>query len=282
MIRRSPYVPQEVKQNLKARGNTIVGAETIKKPPGTISEWPVNFAAAFRSGHWEITTAQEHFTPIKDGSEFLIQRRIFFNLQRGEFEPGRWNKTSPYSNEQEWSPQMESQVKKLKLNEGPKDGDWITFGETFSSEEVNKHVKKGETGFIVRLKSQRALIIIVNEVTVIGVHPSKFFISLFLGISEFSVASRQFPVPEDKIVEVFLHEIAAHAGLMSQGLPSLHGTSSIVKEHDETIQELFPKDTTNRKVTTAVVEAEGRLRDLSLRSSTKGRTPGPLRSDKRA
>lgn len=123
---------------------------------------------------------------------------------------------------------------------------------------------------------------IINRVTVTGFPPGRFFSLFFPGFSDIAVASRQFQVPEHKLVSVFLHELAPHAGRMSQGKGAMHGDPTVELSVKE-IEELFPEDTTLNKVTTALVEAKGHLIDEGLRASTKGRPsgkgrlPGPLR-----
>lgn len=269
MIKRNPHVPEEIKGGLLAKGNTIVALPTIKKRPGTISDWPDDFAAAFKSKHWEITTAQEDFEVVKVGTDFRIKRRILFNLQKEEFEPGSWIKTGP--DQQEWSPQTSAVFKTFKRGQ---DQDEITYGETFASEEVNKHVKKGERAFEVRLKSKKALVIIVNRFTVNGVKPSAPISSWFPFLELFAT-SREFMTPEDQLLETFLHELAAHAGRMSQGKESLHG-NGIVEDNASTIKELFPASPTTSKINSALVEAEGHLRDIELKASSPGRSLGPV------
>ena len=270
MIKRSPHVPQYVKQDLKAKGNTIGGPAKIRQPANTIPrEWPDDLAAAFASRHWEITTAQETFALVEKGTEIHVQRRFLLGLQSGEFGPGHWLTTGP--NQREWSPDNRDLVASFPLSAVE-----FLFGATFSSEEVNKHVKKGERSAATRLTSQRALIIIVNKVTVIGVPPTHFFTSWFPGLAELAVTSRQFTVPEDKLVASFLHEVGAHAGRMSQGKGANHG-DPIVESNVTEIEEMFPKDPTlNRQVAAALAEAEGRLKEVRLRASAKGRVPGPL------
>src|SRR5215470_6648779 len=128
MIRQNPYVPQEIKQNIEVGNNAIVGPATIKKPAGTISDWRNDFAAAFRFRHWEVTTAQENFTLIKEGAEFRVLREIVFDLQKGEVEPGLWLTTGP--NQRQWMPDTRGVVQKFKLG-----AIGLLFGETYSSEQ---------------------------------------------------------------------------------------------------------------------------------------------------
>lgn len=273
MIKRSPHVPDFARKGIKAKGNLIVGPTKIKQPEKTIPrDWPDDLAAVFASSYWEISTALETFELVKDPTGMHVERRILVDLQTGEFGPGYWFDTGP--NERTWSPDNYSFDTSYELG-----GIGLEFGETFSSAEVNKHAKAGQRTAETRLKSGRALIIVVNRVTVYGVKPANSLLSWFLpGFADLITAARQFTVPEPKLLATFLHELSVHAGRMNQGKSAVHGDST-VEFNVIVIDELFPKDTTMDQVTGALREAEARLKELdkNVSPTAKGRTPGPLK-----
>lgn len=268
MIKRSPHVPQEIKQGLKTSGNIIVGPARIKHAAGRVpGNWEDNFAEAFKLHHWEITTVRENFEVIPKDKKFLVRRTFLFDIQDGEFGPA-------FKFSHGYKPDTRELITEYELGQVE-----FLFGATLASEIVKKTMKEGETGTVVRLKSQRGLIILVNRMNVMGVNPSAQFSpvlsKLFLLLSHFTGASRQFTVPEDSLVATFLHEVAAHAGPMSTGQTSLHG-DIFVEENVREIEGPFPEaKILKTKVTGAIDEVYKRLMDLDSRSSGRGRLPDP-------
>lgn len=263
MIKKNPGIPDFVRKGFKARGNVITA--TIKQPALTTPKiWTYDLVAAYDADEWEITTARATFEIVQDPDGVHVRRRIFLDLQAGEFGPGLWLKTGPGT--RSWAPDNRT------LNESYKVGEIaLEFGETFTSQ--------------VRLKSRRPrLIIIVNVITVFGVVPSAF-LSRWFPLEEFLVTSRQFNVPETRLLSSFLHELAAHAGRIAQNRNADHKNPQVEADVED-IERLFPEDTTLMDVAHAVREAANRLKELEVANKRVknaripgpgARTPGPLR-----
>lgn len=274
MIKRSEQVPEFLQKGIKAKGDLIVGWSEIRQPSNTIPrDWLADLATAFASGEWEITTAIETFEVTQDSSGFRVRRRISPDLRKGDFGPGYWFQTGP--NQREWSPDNYSFDKTYELGNMA-----FEFGETFSSERVNKQAREGDRSAETRLQSKRALIIVVNRAVVVGAKPASPG-SLAPQGSLASVAGPlEFDLPEPTLIYALLHELAAHAGRMNQGKTSLHRdekVESIVAE----IEEMFPKDVESahtQRVSKALEEVAQRLKEqqTSVSPAAKGRTPGPV------
>jgi hypothetical protein len=253
MFRRSQDVPDYLRRNIRANGNTITGPTRITQPADTIpKDWPDDLAAAFAAQNWEITTAAETFVVEKDATGFHVRRRIAIDLQQGEFGAGIWLTVG--QQQRQWMPDIQTLDTAFQVG-----AIGLEYGETFSSP--------------TRLRSQRHLIIVVNRVTVYGVKPGALMSSWFPAFSRYFETSRQFTMPESRLLSTFLHELAVHAGRMEQGKNADHG-NSVVETSVEDILKLFPADQTLESIAAAVHEAESRLKDLE--SSVKaGRSPAP-------
>lgn len=236
ILQRNPHFLDFLKRGIRAKGNLIVGPATIVQPPQTIPrDWLADLAAAFASRAWEITTAEETFEVGADGNGFGVKRRLFPDLSKGEFGPGHWFEISP--TQRTWSADLRAVEDSYRLGDSA-----LLFGSTFSSVEANRRAKQGERTPITRLKSERALILIVNRVAVFGANqPALPFSLLRPGLMTQLAGARRIRIAEDTLVYAFLHELAAHAGRMTAGKASLHGddtVESIVAE----LREMFPKD----------------------------------------
>lgn len=275
-IQHSEHIPDYLKQGIKAKGNLIVGWAKIVQPANTIPrDWLGDLAAAFASQAWEITTAQETFEVIPDAQGFGVRRRVFPDLQKGEFGPGFWLQIGP--NQRTWSPDVYAYDISYRLG-----GIELLFGETSSSAKVNQQAKVGERTAETRLNSKRALIIIINQVTVYGVKSAAPLASSFLPeiLTMFGTAE-QIPIAEHTLVYAFLHELAAHAGRMNQGKTATHGDQTVESIVTE-IKEMFPKDFDTAhtlQVSAALSKAASRLGQSKpiTSPSAKRRTPGPTK-----
>lgn len=273
IIQRSAHIPDYLKRSIRARGNLIVGWAKITQPSNTIPrDWLVDLAAAFAAGTWEITSAQETFEVARDGKGFGVRRRIYPDLQEGEFGPGHWFSLGP--DERIWSPDNYSFDISYRLGDVA-----LLFGETYSSAKVNKQARTGEGSATTRLKSRRALIIIVDRVVAFDAETATPLAARFLpGL--FGAFSYRIPIAEHTLVYTFLHELAAHAGRMNQGKTALHSddtVNAIVRE----IMEWFPEGVETAhtlQVAAALQTLAGRLTGPAPRvgPTAKGRIPGPL------
>lgn len=277
IFRRSQHLPDFLQRAIAARGNLIVGWSKIVQPRDTIRrDWLDDLAAAFASGDWEITTAQETYKLEQRAGMIKVRRRIYPDLGKGEFGPGFWFTTGP--GQREWSPDMFSFDQTHELGQSA-----LEFGETFSNQNVNRQARKGEGSAETRLNSGRALIIIINRLSVYGVHTDSPLAPRFHSPLEAYFASdEQIPIAEPTLVYSFLHELAAHAGRMNGGKTAQHGdktVESIVKE----ILEMFPKDvehTHTLQVSDALAQAARNVYanepgPIIIPAGT-GRTPGPV------
>jgi hypothetical protein len=277
IFRRSPHLPEFLPRGLSAKGNLIVGWAKIVRPKDTIPrDWLADLAAAFASGDWEITTAQETYTLEQHAGVIIGRRRIYPDLGKGEFGPGYWFDTG--RSQREWSPDMYSFDQTYSLGNSA-----VEFGETFSSEHVNKQARQGERSAETRLNSGRALIIVINRVSVYGVHTGSPLASRFHSPFEVYFASdEQIAIAEPTLVYSLLHELAAHAGRMNDGKTALHGDAtveSIVRD----ILEMFPNDvehTHTIQVSDALAQAARNVYanepGPSIIPSRIGRIPGPV------
>lgn len=236
ILQRNPHFLDFLKWGIRAKGNLIVGPATIVQPPQTIPrDWLADLAAAFASRAWEITTAEETFEVIPDANGFGVKRRLFPDLSQGEFGPGYWFEISP--TQRTWSADLRAVENAYRLGDAA-----LLFGSTFSSVEANRRAKQGERTPITRLKSDRALIIIVNRVAVFGANQPALPLSLLRrGLMTQLASVRRIPISEDTLVYAFLHELAAHAGRMTAGKASSHGDDSVESIVAE-LREMFPKD----------------------------------------
>ncbi|MBK8335263.1 MAG: hypothetical protein IPL03_01175 [Sterolibacteriaceae bacterium] len=275
IFRRSSHLPSFLQRGIGARGNLIVGWSKITQPENTIPrDWLADLAAAFASGDWEITTAEETFELEKHAGVFKVRRKIYPDLGKGEFGPGYWFTTGP--NQKEWSPDRYSFDKTYELGSAA-----IEYGETFSNENVNRHAKKGEGSAETRLKSGRALIIIINRMSVYGVHMGSALGSQFLPeVLLYFASAERIPIAEPTLVYSFLHELAAHGGRMNAGKSALHGDDQV--EHIvRDILEMFPKDVVaahTNQVSDALAQAARNLQPTSpgVTPAAHGRIPGPV------
>ena len=238
-LQRTRHFLALLKRSIRATGTLIVGPATIVQPPQTIPrDWLADLAAAFASRAWEITTAEETFEVAADRNGFGVKRRLFPDLSEGEFGPGHWFYISP--TQRTWSPEWRAVEDSYRLGDAA-----LLFGSTFSSVEANRRAKQGEGTPITRLKSNRALIIIVNRVTVFGANePALPFSLLSRGPMRRLASARRIRIAEDTLVYAFVHELAAHAGRMTAGKASLHGDATVESIVAE-LKEMFPKDVEN-------------------------------------
>jgi hypothetical protein len=253
MFQRSQDVPDYLRLNIRANGNVITGPTRVRQPANTIpKDWPDDLAAAFAAQNWEITTAAETFVVEKDPTGFQVRRRIAIDLQQNEFGPGVWLNTGPQ--QRTWMPDRQTLDTTFKVG-----AIGLEYGETFSSP--------------TRLRSKRHLAIVVDRVVVYGVKPGALVSSWFPTFSRYFETSREFKMPESRLLSTFLHELAAHAGRMEQGKDADHG-NKFVEADVADILKLFPEDQTLESVAAAVHEAESRLKDLEA-SVRGGRSPAP-------
>lgn len=263
LLQDSPYVPDLVKRGISANGNTINGSGKISQPKDKIPvDWIDDLAAAFASEAWEITTAHETFEVVEQAREPEVRRRVVPDLGQREFGPGYWLTVGP--GQREWSSDMRYIHSTYKVGEIA-----LLLGETFSSARVNQQAKKDERTPETRLSSGRALIILVNRVTVYGVKSFTGLAASFVPdlLQNFGV-SREILFSSITLVYSFLHELAAHAGRMNQGKVSLHGVP-LVEESVNQIKALFPEDPEGihmPQTADAVRSAAMRLRSLASKS----------------
>jgi hypothetical protein len=263
LLQDSPHVPDLVKRGISAKGNTINGSGKISQPKDKIPVgWIDDLAAAFASEAWEITTAHETFEVVAQSREPEVRRRVVPDLGQREFGPGYWLTVGP--GQREWSPDTRYIHSTYKVGDIA-----LLLGETFSSARVNTQAKEDERTPETRLSSGRALIILVNRVTVYGVKSFTGLAARFVpellkdvGLSE------EIPISSIALIYSFLHELAAHAGRMNQGKASLHGVP-LVEEGVEQIKALFPVDPEGihmPETADAVRAAAMRLRSLASKS----------------
>lgn len=276
MLTHSPFVPNYIRKKIGSKGNLITGPIKITQPTNEIpKDWPDGLAAVFDSALWEVTTAQCTFKLMKQGSSFKVSRRIQPDLQKGEFGPGNWiNAFDSLGNPQkEWSPDNRSFFKTYELGSIA-----LEFGETFSSDAVNKLAQPGDAAAIARLVDNRALIIIVNRVAIHGVKPTPLAAQFTPVLLSTFPWTRTIAIPETRLLSTFLHELSVHAGRMNLGRPSNHGVKEVewgVKEIDE----LFPEDDTVEVVAKMLREVEAYMNEKEhehRKGAVKGRSPGPL------
>jgi hypothetical protein len=275
IIKRCEHVPEYLRRGIGTKGNLIVGWSRIVQPKDTIPrDWVDDLAAASASNEWEITTAHETYELERHASQIKVRRRIYPDLGKGEYGPGYWFTTGP--NQREWSPDMYSFDKTYDFGQSA-----MEFGETFSSERVNKQARKGEQSAETRLKSGRALIIVINRASVYGVRPASRLATRFLPpLVVYFASAEQLPMAEPTLVNVLLHELAAHAGRMNAGKTTHHGAAGVESNVNE-IDQMFPDDVLHghtRQVSDALALAARNLDHAapSVKAAANGRTPGPV------
>lgn len=277
MIRRCEHVPEYLRRAIRATGNLIVGWSKITQPEDTIPrDWLADLSAAFGSGDWEITTAVETYELVKDTGVIKVRRRIYPDLSEGEFGPGHWFTIGP--GQRRWSPDMYSFDTVYDFGQSA-----VEFGETFSSIKVNQQARQGERSAETRLKSGRALIIIIDRVSVYGVYMGAPSAARFRSpLQVYFASDAQIAIAEPTLAYTFLHELAAHAGRMNGGKSSLHGDDTVESIVNEML-EMFPRDVQSahtNQVSEALVQA---ARNMHLSESgpssipsSNARIPGPV------
>jgi RHS repeat-associated protein len=254
MIKKSPDIPEYIKKDIKNKDNTITGPKKINQPKDTIPrEWLSDLPFAFSSNDFEITTGQVNYELTITLSGIQITSRIVPDLQKGEFGPGNWivvGKNEKGIKQKEWLPNNAFLTDKYSSVAAAKK---VTHGITLSSEEVNKLVKTGEEGVETRLKSKRALIIIVNRFNVTSIFHSW----------EVSGSSVQLKVEVHELLNSFLHELGLHAGRKVQGKSAGHDLGGLdigeVGIGKLDIDDMFPAFVTPDKVLDELQKAEKRL-----------------------
>ncbi|MFN7925448.1 MAG: hypothetical protein U0Q16_35440 [Bryobacteraceae bacterium] len=266
LIQESPGVPDFVKQGIKVQGNVIQGPGTIKQPSGRIpKDWIDDLAAAFASEAWEITTAEETFEVEAGKGEAVVRRRVVPDLGQGESGPGYWMTVGP--GQREWSPDTRYIHSTYKVGDIA-----LLYGETYSSATVNRQAKKDEATPETRLTSGRALIIIVDRVTVYGVKSFSSLAERFMPalLLDFGLPE-EIPISAKSLVYSFLHELAAHAGRMNQGKTAVHG-APLVEESVNDIKALFDEDPEGihmPRTAAAVRSAAERLASLAKKPAAR-------------
>lgn len=277
IIKRCRHVPEYLQRGISAKGNLIVGWSKIVQPNNTIQrDWLADLSAAFASGDWEITTAQETYKLEQNAGVMKVRRSIYPDLGKGEYGPGHWFDTGP--GQREWSPDMYSFDQTYQFGDSA-----VEFGETFSSEHVNKQARPGERSAETRLKSGRALIIIINRLSVYGVHMrSRPAGRLHTPLEVYFASDALIPIAEATLAYSFLHELAAHAGRMNGGKTAMHGDDTVEGIVND-ILEMFPKDVLGDptlKVSNALAQAARNVYASEpgpgIVPGANGRTPGPL------
>lgn len=252
-------VPDFIKKDIKAQGNAILGPSKFKQPKDLIPlEWLDDFAKAFTSDAWEVTTAMVEFQVQKEGSDFRVRKEIFIDLEAGASGPITCFKSGP--GEIECSPTKATLFQSFKLNDGTGE---LDFGQTFSSATVGDTLQ-------VRLKSKRALVMVINRIQVFGLTDSQ---------PPQKVGWRQIPVPDNKLLSTFFHEFAAHAArMLTKGKPAGHDNHTvnrIAEEAEQLVPETKPFDDVlkalNQIAQTLVTGPQPSVRPRAPR------LPGPVR-----
>lgn len=188
MIRRNKNFPAFLKWGLRSRGELIVWVgREPKKPPGTFSEFLQPFFVAVSSSEWEITTGDSRIVVTE-----LDGRRP------------RWSQVvTPHLGKKE--------LLGSTLKTGPGQEDFIPADPLHSDKEQVIFGWTVPASVTEQLKTQRGLIVIVTKITA----------------TNSGGRSRVFTPDEDSILESVMHEIAVHAGRISQGLPDEHGNATV-------------------------------------------------------
>jgi hypothetical protein len=196
MIKGNKNFPGFLKPHLSVAGNRIqMRPKAPATPPDTFSTYLQPFHHAFVAREWELTTADSTISIQLKADEALVLKNgqptreyiqpITPHLAKGEL-IGEWFESSP--GERSFTP--------WRIEQHDRTRSMVIFGWT-----LGKHLTS-------ELRSKRGLIILVSRMRVI----------------DSQGRTHHFIPTDDEIVETFMHEIAAHAGLMSQGKPGTHGT----------------------------------------------------------
>ncbi len=212
MIKENKDFPGFLKRRISREDRTIKMPKTApKKPKGTFSAYLRPFHEAFKANEWQITT----------GEATIDVRRIKVTTLSGKV-------TEEVRFEEKIKPHL-SKTERL--------GRWSQTGpnqRTFTPEPLvgeNKQVVFGWTldeSFTKGLQSKRGLIVIVTKFTVRDPKGS---------------GTREFTPTENEILESVMHEIAAHAGRISLGLPDQHPNRD-VEDISEEVAKFFRFSTT--------------------------------------
>jgi hypothetical protein len=185
MARTSQEFPGFVRKALRARSNRLEWPRKMpRKPAGTFSLFLEPFHYAFTERGWQLTTAHSTIHAKRDVGGIAIKQFLTPHLSKGEHLGSR-SRTGP--DEETFTPLFLEQQDPTKVE--------VIFGWT---------VDKSHTR---ELNVKRGIIVLVTKITVTDLAEGK---------------KHQFRPGDNEILEAFVHEVAAHAGRISQGLAAEH------------------------------------------------------------
>jgi hypothetical protein len=186
MVGRSKKFPKFLKRDLRRRGVFLTMPEKFTQPRDAIASFLPPLHSAFLDDTWQISTAGSTIDVATKGGLPVFEQRVIPDLHKDE-RLGHLAKIDANTTTFTVDPPLRSDVKE------------VIFGWT---------VPPGSTQ---GLKSKRALVVVVNRITVTNQQGQV----------------RVFVPHEDTILESMLHELAVHAGRIVTGLDDSHGNPTV-------------------------------------------------------